>query len=356
MGLKLPPSSWRDPSGKAARSPLLVIIAIHVLSECINQDVSSGLIQGVTLPETNLQRVQTFYADDTDLIVKADLCNILHCQQLFYSFGQASGLFCDWSKTKVALIPYSPFTDLISIPFQARALAGLIILWALHDGAQPLHQLLQFQIRAFSAGRWNTFDFSWGFNHYNTTPQSGSVMWKNICVAWNVQKRNIQPCFPDNYEGWNDLPLWQPHIIHHAQVLPRIPGISLGKFAAAGLQSMGDMMHPDGSFETWHGEVDRILPGYCRQLFEKLANILHSECLLNHERCKLKSLFLEYTLQNSHCVVLEFHLPREEHSRRWRPNAAAPRPYKSSLLLMGCFFLHSHSRCQSLRCPPKFSQ
>lgn len=81
---------------------------MDALSECINQDVATNLIQGVILPETNLQQVQTFFVDDADLVVKAELPIILHCQQLFDSFGKASGLFCDWTKTKVALIPFSP--------------------------------------------------------------------------------------------------------------------------------------------------------------------------------------------------------------------------------------------------------
>lgn len=89
-------------------SPLLFIIAIDVLSECISQDVSSNLIQGVVLPKTNLHQVQNFYADDVDLVIKADLDIMLHCQRLLSSFGHASGLYFDWSKTKAALIPHIP--------------------------------------------------------------------------------------------------------------------------------------------------------------------------------------------------------------------------------------------------------
>lgn len=436
-------------------SPLLFIIAMDALSECINQDVATNLIQGVIIPETNLHQVQTFFTDDADLIVKADLSIILHCQHLFDSFGKVSGLSCDWSKTKVALIPCIPtppplesldwqwetvetaskmlgffvaqrhsevlmmkeletrldrrisrcssratslmariavanhlitstlwFTltvwagkasfletlqkkmvrficagtnatsrhrvdaetltrprrqgglGLISIPAQARALAGSIVLWAIQEGDQPLKQLLQFRIRALSADRWNTFNYAWIVNHCNTTPNNGSAVWTNICQAWNSLKRIISPRLPDNQEGWDKIPLWQPHVIHRSATLPHISGLSLSKFADAGLHEMQDMFHPDGSIKSWHGEVEGILPGYCRSLFVKLATNLHPICLLNLDRHKTKSLFLEYSLPVLRCVACEYCLPRREHSCHWRP-AAHHTPHKSFHILNG---------------------
>lgn len=113
---------------------------------------------------------------------------------------------------------------LISIPLQTRALAGLIILWAIQDGVQPFCQLLQFWICALSTSRRNTFNFAWIFNHCNTIPPNESTLWTNICQAWNSLKRNIRPCLPDSPGDWNELPLWQPHVILHQ--LPALPQIS----------------------------------------------------------------------------------------------------------------------------------
>lgn len=188
---------------------------------------------------------------------------------------------------------------LISIPAQARALAGLFVLWATQEGEQPLRQLLQVRIHALSADRWNTHNYAWIVNQCNTIPHQGSAVWTNICLAWNSLKRSIKPRLPDCPESWNDIPLWQPHVIHRSLALPRISGNSLGKFADARLNSMKDMFHQDGSIKSWHGEVERDLPGYCRRLFEKLAANLQPTCLLNPDRRKLKSLFLEYTLPDS---------------------------------------------------------
>lgn len=203
---------------------------------------------------------------------------------------------------------------LISIPAQARALAGLIILWTIQEGDQPLRQLLQFRIRALSADCWNTFNFAWIVNHCNTTTNNGLVVW-TICKAWNSLKRSIQPRLPDSSEGWDEIPLWQPHVIRRSSALPQISGLFLEKFADAGLHSMQDMFHQDGSIKNWRGEMEWVLPGFCRLLFEKLARNLRPTCSLNPDRHKIKSLFLEYTLPDSSCVACGYRIPRREHSR-----------------------------------------
>lgn len=128
-------------------------------------------------------------------------------------------------------------------------------------------------------------------------------------------------------KGWHELPLWQPHVIHLTPLLPCISRLSLGKFDAAGLHSMGDLLHADGTFKTWRGEIERTLPG--RLLFERLVLNLHPTCLLNPDRNKTQSLFLEYTLPDSSRLALEFKIPRKDYSSLWRPSAARPPPYKS---------------------------
>lgn len=86
-------------------SPLLFLIAIDALSAIINLEIAGGRVEGVRVPEVGLHEAHNLFADDLALIIRAESLNLQHCRNLLNSFGLASGLFCDWSKTCAALIP-----------------------------------------------------------------------------------------------------------------------------------------------------------------------------------------------------------------------------------------------------------
>lgn len=89
-------------------SPLLFIIAIDSLSRIIEEDTASGLLQGVHIPEAHVHISHSLFADDLTMFLRAEMRFINHCKALFQSFGLASGLFVEWTKTKAAFISCRP--------------------------------------------------------------------------------------------------------------------------------------------------------------------------------------------------------------------------------------------------------
>lgn len=96
MGPRLAPSSLHVQVRQGCPlSPLLFIIVIDALTEILNQDVASTMIERVSFSEINLPQVHVNkYADILALLIKADMSIVNHCQYLLDSFGHASGLFC----------------------------------------------------------------------------------------------------------------------------------------------------------------------------------------------------------------------------------------------------------------------
>lgn len=89
-------------------SPLLFIIAIDALSHVLMEETNSGWIEGVRIPEMDIHSAHSLFADDLTMILRADMTFIQNCKDTLDSFGHASGLFVDWSKTNAALIPSRP--------------------------------------------------------------------------------------------------------------------------------------------------------------------------------------------------------------------------------------------------------
>lgn len=89
-------------------SPLLFILAIDSLSHILHEDTCAGLIEGVRIPEADIHVSHNLFADDLTLVLKAESRIIHHCRSVLQSFGQASGLFIDWTKTNAAIIPNQP--------------------------------------------------------------------------------------------------------------------------------------------------------------------------------------------------------------------------------------------------------
>lgn len=59
---------------------------------------------GITILEVALHNLHGFYVDDIRLIIKANQDILSHCRDTLDNFGDASNLYCDWSKTMVVLL------------------------------------------------------------------------------------------------------------------------------------------------------------------------------------------------------------------------------------------------------------
>lgn len=70
--------------------------------------VNTGALVGVEFPGSGVKNVQSFYADDVALVIRAVMCYILECQRVLRIFGAVSGLLVVWEKTVVAFIPGGP--------------------------------------------------------------------------------------------------------------------------------------------------------------------------------------------------------------------------------------------------------
>lgn len=89
-------------------SPLVFILAFDILSLMFTKAVDRGTIVGVEFPGSGVKNVQSFYADDVALVIRAVMCCILECQRILTVFGAVSGLLVIWEKTIAAFIPGGP--------------------------------------------------------------------------------------------------------------------------------------------------------------------------------------------------------------------------------------------------------
>lgn len=65
-------------------------------------------IVGVHFPATNTFSLHNMFADDTSIVIRAQLPYILELQRILRIFGIASGLVCAWEKTIASVIPEGP--------------------------------------------------------------------------------------------------------------------------------------------------------------------------------------------------------------------------------------------------------
>lgn len=89
-------------------SPLIFILAFDILSLMFTSAVDRGALVGVEFPESGVKNVQSFYADDVALLIRAIMSCILECQRILTMFGAVSGLLIIWEKTIAAFIPGGP--------------------------------------------------------------------------------------------------------------------------------------------------------------------------------------------------------------------------------------------------------
>lgn len=86
-------------------SPLLFNVAFDALSLMLNRAVANKFIIGVDFPELELSTLQTMFADNLTMIIKAAMIYVLRCKQILLTFGVVSGLKCLWEQTVAAFIP-----------------------------------------------------------------------------------------------------------------------------------------------------------------------------------------------------------------------------------------------------------
>lgn len=89
-------------------SPLIFILAFDNLSLMFSAAQANRSIVGVSFPDLNIANLHSMFADDSTVLTKADMRYIMECKRILGVFGAASGLHCDWEKTKAAFIPGGP--------------------------------------------------------------------------------------------------------------------------------------------------------------------------------------------------------------------------------------------------------
>lgn len=86
-------------------SLLIFILAFDNLSLMLSDAVTRGTLVGVRFPHLNTSNLQTMFADDTSVVIKAEMRYVRKIKEILEIFGEASGLHCIWEKTKAAFIP-----------------------------------------------------------------------------------------------------------------------------------------------------------------------------------------------------------------------------------------------------------
>lgn len=74
----------------------------------LTEAVTQRTLVGVRFPQLGTSNLLTMYADDTSMVVKAEMRYVMKIKEILDIFGAASGLRCIWEKTKAAFIPGGP--------------------------------------------------------------------------------------------------------------------------------------------------------------------------------------------------------------------------------------------------------
>ncbi|KAL3679807.1 hypothetical protein R1sor_022763 [Riccia sorocarpa] len=89
-------------------SPSLFIIAMQAWTDFVNELQDRGTLAGIYLPQLGIQYIQGHYADDTHILLAAQPQNLSNAKQAISTFGKASGLNVQWSKSLATWISPSP--------------------------------------------------------------------------------------------------------------------------------------------------------------------------------------------------------------------------------------------------------
>lgn len=91
-------------------SPLIFILAYDNLSPDVFRRLAlnQGLLRGVEFPDTGLSTLLAMFADDTNVLIRAEIRYIEKIKEILDQFGAASGLRFIWENTKAVFIPGGP--------------------------------------------------------------------------------------------------------------------------------------------------------------------------------------------------------------------------------------------------------
>jgi hypothetical protein len=82
-------------------SPLLFVLVVDVLQSLVNEAMNNGLLTRPLLLQCSPSLHVLQYADDTLIILQADVQQLRHLQKLLQDFGDISGLRVNYSKSNI---------------------------------------------------------------------------------------------------------------------------------------------------------------------------------------------------------------------------------------------------------------
>jgi hypothetical protein len=89
-------------------APLLFILALQALDCLLKDALARESLKGIWFEEVEVQVSHQFYSDNTSVLIEATAANARVCQDIFDSFGKASGLRVSWEDTAAVLISPDP--------------------------------------------------------------------------------------------------------------------------------------------------------------------------------------------------------------------------------------------------------
>lgn len=89
-------------------SPLIFILSFDNLSLLLTNALNQRLRRGVDFPDLGISSLLAMFADDSHVVVRAEIRYIMKLKEILNLFAAASGMHCAWDKTKAAFIPGGP--------------------------------------------------------------------------------------------------------------------------------------------------------------------------------------------------------------------------------------------------------
>lgn len=136
----------------------------------------------------------------------------------------------------------------ISIQDMVKKLGGKFILWAISTSEHPLQILLCASSRQISFKKWGVVDFSWIFDNCHIVPIEVSLVWKNLCIAWNKFKQVIEHHPFAFEEEYTNVTMSSPGPITYTLKKVACKPILQGKLRDAGIIHVVDMLERPRSF------------------------------------------------------------------------------------------------------------
>jgi hypothetical protein len=89
-------------------APLLFTLLLEALNWMFKKAMLRGTLKGLYFDEIEVHLVQQFYSDNTSVMIEATAANARTCEQIFDTFGRASGLKVNWAETAALMISDQP--------------------------------------------------------------------------------------------------------------------------------------------------------------------------------------------------------------------------------------------------------